>query len=77
MNRIPDLRIDAVTARHLADALQIQAEFGYDRARSHLAQAGVEPKLSQHLLSIRYDRRGSKASSRPKMTGFFSESGAG
>ena len=55
--RIIDLRIDDVTATHIADALRLQTEYGYQHACDHLRALGVQPQLAQRLLAIRYDRR--------------------
>jgi hypothetical protein len=56
--RIIDLRIDEDTAAHIADALQLQLQYGYDHASAHLQSVGVNSQLAQRLLAIRYDRRG-------------------
>lgn len=59
--RIIDLRIDDTTAGHIADALQLQVQYGYDHASDYLQKQGVNPQLAQRLLAIRYDRRGAQA----------------
>ena len=59
--RIIDLRIDDVTATYIADALRLQAEYGYQHACDHLRALGVQAKLAQRLLAIRYDRREAQA----------------
>lgn len=55
--RMIDLRNDDATAAHIAAALRLQKQFGYDYACAHLRSLGVPPQLAQQLLSIRYDRR--------------------
>ena len=60
--RIIDLRIDDTTAGHIADALQLQVQYGYDHASDYLQKQGVNPQLAQRLLAIRYDRRGVQVS---------------
>lgn len=60
--RIIDLRIDDTTAGYIADALQLQVQFGYDHASDYLQKQGVNPQLAQRLLAIRYDRRGLQVS---------------
>ena len=60
--RIIDLRGDAVTAAHVAEALQLQAAFGYEYARDYLLELGVEAQVAQHLLAIRYERRAAQIS---------------
>jgi hypothetical protein len=61
--RIIDLRNDETTAGYIADALQLQVQYGYDHASEYLNARGVNPQLAQRLLAIRYDRRGLQASS--------------
>ena len=60
--RIIDLRIDDTTAGYIADALQLQVQYGYDHASDYLQKQGVNPQLAQRLLAIRYDRRSVQAS---------------
>ena len=60
--RIIDLRIDDTTAGYIADALQLQVQYGYDHASDYLQKQGVNPQLAQRLLAIRYDRRGVQVS---------------
>ena len=60
--RIIDLRTDETTAGYIADALQLQVQYGYDHASDYLQSKGVNPQLAQRLLAIRYDRRGVHAS---------------
>ncbi len=60
--RIIDLRNDEATAAHIADALRLQTEYGYERACDHLRALGIQPQLAQRLLAIRYDRRGAHVS---------------
>ncbi len=55
--RIIELRSDDATAAHVAEALRLQTQFGYDYACEHLLSLGVPPQMAQRLLSIRYDRR--------------------
>lgn len=57
MNRKQDLRTDAITAGHIADALKTQAEYGYEKARWQLEALGVDVQLAIALLARRYDRR--------------------
>ena len=52
-----DLRVDAITARHIAQALKTQAEYGYEKARYELEALGVDIQLAVALLARRYDRR--------------------
>lgn len=76
MNRIVDLRFDDETARHVTQALQIQAECGYERARNHLEEAGVPEELALRVLSIRFDRRRTSAPMTRRSTGLFTASAA-
>ena len=57
MARESDYRTDRHTAEHIADALQLQAEYGFDVARRHLLARGIETQLALRLLAIRFDRR--------------------
>lgn len=57
MHRTQDLRTDAITAGHITQALKIQAEFGYEKARRQLDALGVDVQLALALLARRYDRR--------------------
>ena len=52
-----DFRVDSGTAALLADALKLQAQFGFEYAHRHLQAQGVEAQRAQRLLAIRYDRR--------------------
>ncbi len=52
-----DLRVDAITARHITQALKTQAEYGYEKARYELEALGVDIQLAVALLARRYDRR--------------------
>ena len=55
--RIIDLRNDDATAAHIADALRLQTQYGFEYACAHLQLHNVPPQLAQRLLSIRYERR--------------------
>jgi tryptophan synthase beta subunit len=55
--RIIDLRNDETTAGYIADALQLQVQYGFDHATHYLHAHGVNAQLAQRLLAIRYDRR--------------------
>ena len=55
-----DLRSDRQTAAHIARALKLQQQCGYEYACSHLRSLGVADDLARRLLAIRYDRRASK-----------------
>ena len=57
MAREKDFRTDPKSAGHIAEAMTIQARYGFDVARRHLLAAGVEPQLAMRMLAIRYDRR--------------------
>lgn len=72
--RIIDLRIDDTTAAHIADALRLQALYGYEQASNHLREVGVQPQLAQRLLAIRYDRRTAGAAMRDMQPRFEPES---
>lgn len=52
-----DFRVDAGTAALLADALKLQAQYGFEFAHRHLQAQGVEAQRAQRLLAIRYERR--------------------
>ncbi len=52
-----DFRVDQDTAALVADALKLQAQYGFEFARRHLLAQGVEAQLAQRLLGIRYERR--------------------
>lgn len=58
-----ELRNDGQTAAHIARALKLQQQCGYDYARSHLHSVGVPDDLARRLLSMRMDRR--QAASQP------------
>ncbi len=57
MTKDSDVRTDRDTAELVAQALKLQAEYGFDYARRHLLSVGVDAQLAARLLSIRYDRR--------------------
>lgn len=57
MKRKVDMRTDAITARHIAQALKTQAEFGYEYARVQLEALGVDSHLALALLAQQTDRR--------------------
>ncbi len=57
MARDSDVRTDRTTAQHIAQALKLQSQYGFDYARAHLLSIGVEAQLAARLLSIRYERR--------------------
>lgn len=59
MKRKVDMRTDAITARHIAQALKSQAEFGYEYARVQLEALGVDTHLALALLAQQTDRRAS------------------
>lgn len=52
-----ELRNDRNTAAHIARALKLQQQCGYDYARAHLHSVGVADDLARRLLAIRFDRR--------------------
>lgn len=52
-----ELRNDRQTAAHIARALKLQQQCGYDYARSHLHSVGVPDDLARRLLAMRVDRR--------------------
>lgn len=57
MNRHIDLRADPATAAHVSEALRVQAQFGHERAYSHLLGRAINPQLAQRVLAVRYGRR--------------------
>ena len=57
MARENDVRTDPDTAEHIAAALKLQTEYGFDVARRHLLSLGIESQLALRMLAIRYDRR--------------------
>lgn len=57
MQNNPDLRQDASTAGHVAHALTIQSQFGFEHAFHYLKEAGIDSELARRLLAIRFDRR--------------------
>lgn len=57
MARENDVRTDSNTADYIAEALRLQAQYGFDFARRHLLSLGVDAALTDRLLSIRYERR--------------------
>ncbi len=52
-----DFRVDTGTAELLADALKLQAQYGFEFAHRHLQAQGLEAQRAQRLLAIRFDRR--------------------
>ena len=50
-------RFDDFTAKQIPLALDLAAQFGYERARKFLLDAGVPDALVRQILMIRYDRR--------------------
>lgn len=67
MARENDIRTDTNTARHITDALTLQAQYGHDFARRHLLALGVEPALTSRLLAIRYERRAAVRPVQPRL----------
>jgi hypothetical protein len=65
--RIIDLRHDGATAAQVSQALQLQAQYGYQYASEHLQALGVDAHLVQRLLAIRYERRSLQAVSQPEL----------
>ncbi len=63
-----ELRNDRNTAAHIARALKLQQQCGYDYARSHLHSVGVPDDLARRLLAIRFDRRQAAATPAPRTT---------
>ncbi|MES2318529.1 MAG: hypothetical protein V4631_13670 [Pseudomonadota bacterium] len=63
--RIIDLRNDEDTAARIAQALQLQAEYGFEYACEHLLAHGVNVQLAQRVLAVRYDRRREFAAAAP------------
>ena len=61
MTHQADVRTDRNTARHIREALALQAQYGFDYAREHLLAQGIEKKLALRMLAIRYERRASSA----------------
>ena len=61
MRRETDVRTDRNTARHIREALSLQALYGFDFAREHLLAQGVDRKLALTMLAIRYERRSGAA----------------
>jgi len=57
-------RGDFLTSEHIAHALRLASQYGYDRARRHMEQSGVSDELARHMLLIRYDRRGASGGNR-------------
>lgn len=57
MARESDFRTDQNTAEHIAEALQLQAQYGFDVARRRLEQQGIDTELALRVLAVRYDRR--------------------
>ncbi len=57
MARESDFRTDQNTAEHIAEALQLQAQYGFDYAKRHLHLLGIETQLALRMLAMRYDRR--------------------
>jgi hypothetical protein len=65
LKRKMEMRTDAITARHIAQALKTQAEFGYEHARAQLEALGVDTQLAMALLAHQRDRRASGPGSPP------------
>ena len=57
IKRKMELRSDVLTARHIAQALKTQAEFGYEHARVQLEALGIDTHLALALLAHQQDRR--------------------
>ena len=57
MARDSDFRSDHKTAGHIAQALHLQAQYGFDVARRHLQSMGIETEFAWRMLAIRHDRR--------------------
>lgn len=72
-----DLRTDAEKAKQISQAISLLTEFGYERARQHLAAAGVEDLLAQKILLLRFDRRGATVAVPKSGVGVFRGSSAG
>ena len=60
MDRHNDLRADPATAAHVSEALRLQAQFGHERAYSHLLANAISPQLARRVLAVRYERRHDK-----------------
>ncbi len=61
-----ELRNDRNTAAHIARALKLQQQCGYDYARAHLHSVGVADDLARRLLAIRFDRRQAAKAPEPR-----------
>jgi len=61
MSHHPERRRDLVTSQQITQALRLAAEYGYDRARRHMEQAGIPNELMTQLLLTRYDRRSDRS----------------
>lgn len=57
IKRKMELRSDVLTARHIAQALKTQAQFGYEHARVQLEALGIDAHLAVALLANQTDRR--------------------
>ena len=57
MSNRDERRRDLLTSQKITHALRLATEFGYDRARRHMEEAGIPRELATHMLLIRYDRR--------------------
>lgn len=57
MQNKSDLRQDLSTAEHIAHALTLQSQLGFEHALYYLEKVGIDPELARHLLAIRFDRR--------------------
>ena len=59
IKRKMEMRTDAITARHIAQALKTQAIHGYEHARVQLEALGVDSQLALALLAHQRERRAS------------------
>ena len=67
MARENDVRTDSNTADHIAEALGLQAQYGFDFARRYLLSLGVDAALADRLLAIRYERRAAVRQAQPRL----------
>ena len=57
MKTVIDVRTDSATAEAVSAAMKLIVDYGYQRARQHMLEAGVQPAIAERMLLIRYDRR--------------------
>jgi hypothetical protein len=75
MKPVIDVRTDSATAEAVSAAMKLVVNYGYQRARQHMLEAGVQPAIAERMLLIRYDRRRGGGAFHAKEFGVFRNTG--